>query len=86
MGVDVHLKDGKSCCTTVSFFFFSLQAISSDVNAEKLSSRYEPDFCLTRDALVRLLDNHGPEFGEQWELPVWVKVHPENGTVLLLVF
>ncbi|XP_044049038.1 little elongation complex subunit 2 isoform X2 [Siniperca chuatsi] len=54
--------------------------ISSDSNAENLSARYEPHVCLTRDALVRLLDNHGPDFGEQWELPVWVKLNPGKGS------
>ncbi|KAK2842279.1 hypothetical protein Q5P01_012479 [Channa striata] len=53
--------------------------ISSDGNAEKLCSHYEPHVCLTRDALVRLLDNHGPDFGEQWELPVLVKLNPGKG-------
>lgn len=57
----------------------SLQTISTDSNAEKLCSHYEPHVCLTRDALVRLLDNHGPDFGEQWEVPVWVKVNPGKG-------
>ncbi|KAM4572353.1 little elongation complex subunit 2 [Odontesthes bonariensis] len=51
-------------------------AVSSDGNAERLCNIYEPHVCLTRDALVRLLDNHGPDFGDQWELPVWVKVTP----------
>ncbi|XP_041853375.1 little elongation complex subunit 2 [Melanotaenia boesemani] len=50
--------------------------ISSDGNAERLCASYEPHICLTRDALVRLLDNHGPDFREQWELPVLVKVNP----------
>ncbi|XP_047452874.1 little elongation complex subunit 2 [Mugil cephalus] len=50
--------------------------ISSDGNAERLAACYEPHVCLTRDALVRLLDNHGPDFEEQWELPVWVKLSP----------
>ncbi|KAI3371309.1 hypothetical protein L3Q82_023925 [Scortum barcoo] len=54
--------------------------ISGDSNAENLSARYEPHVCLTRDALVRLLDNHGPDFGEQWELPVWVKINPLKGS------
>uniref|UniRef100_A0A3B4XDC2 Uncharacterized protein n=1 Tax=Seriola lalandi dorsalis TaxID=1841481 RepID=A0A3B4XDC2_SERLL len=54
--------------------------ISRDGNAEKLCARYEPHVCLTRDALVKLLDNHGPDFGEPWELPVWIKVNPEKGT------
>uniref|UniRef100_A0A1A7YVN7 NMDA receptor regulated 2 n=1 Tax=Iconisemion striatum TaxID=60296 RepID=A0A1A7YVN7_9TELE len=50
--------------------------ISDDGNAEKLCCFYQPHVCLTRDALVRLLDNHGPEFVEQWELPVVVKATP----------
>ncbi|XP_037538838.1 little elongation complex subunit 2 [Nematolebias whitei] len=50
--------------------------VSNDGNAEKLSSFYEPHVCLSREALVRLLDNHGPEFGEPWELPVVVKINP----------
>ncbi|XP_023278403.1 little elongation complex subunit 2-like [Seriola lalandi dorsalis] len=54
--------------------------ISRDGNAEKLCARYEPHVCLTRDALVKLLDNHGPDFGEPWELPVWIKVNPEKGS------
>ncbi|CAL8373857.1 unnamed protein product [Arctogadus glacialis] len=53
-------------------------AISSDGNAEKLCHHYEPHVCLTHDALVTLLDNHGPEFSTSWELPVWVKVNPEK--------
>lgn len=58
---------------------FSLQTISTDRNAETLSARYEPHVCLTRDALFRLLNNHGPDFGEQWELPVWVKLNQGQG-------
>ncbi|XP_068579665.1 little elongation complex subunit 2 isoform X2 [Cebidichthys violaceus] len=54
--------------------------ISTDSNAESLSARYEPEVCLTRDALVRLLDNHGPDFGEQWELPVCVQLNPGKGS------
>ncbi|XP_035012960.1 little elongation complex subunit 2 [Hippoglossus stenolepis] len=56
--------------------------ISSDGNAEKLSARYEPHVCMTRDALVKLLDNHGPDFGEPWELPVWIKSNPGKGSSL----
>ncbi|KAF7224419.1 little elongation complex subunit 2 [Nothobranchius furzeri] len=54
--------------------------ISEDGNAEKLCCFYQPHVCLTRDALVRLLDNHGPEFAEQWELPVVVKAIPGNAS------
>ncbi|CAJ1056687.1 little elongation complex subunit 2 [Xyrichtys novacula] len=55
--------------------------VSSDSNAKTLSDRYEPHVCLTRDALVRLLDNHGPDFGEQWELPVTVECKIGKGGV-----
>ncbi|XP_012726922.2 little elongation complex subunit 2 [Fundulus heteroclitus] len=55
--------------------------ISSDGNVEKLCAYYEPHVCLTRDALVRLLDNQGPDFGDQWELPVWVKVTAGKGSI-----
>ena len=61
-----------------------LKPISSDGNAEKLSDHYEPHVCLTHDALVTLLDNHGPEFSTPWELPVWVKVNSEKGQPFLL--
>ena len=61
-----------------------LKAISDDGNAEKLSHHYEPHVCLTHDALLTLLDNHGPEFSTSWELPVWVKVNPEKGQTFLL--
>lgn len=64
-------------CDLILFFYS--QTISSDSNAETLSARYEPHVCLTRDALFRLLNNHGPDFGEQWEVPVWVKLNPGKG-------
>ncbi|XP_023136369.2 little elongation complex subunit 2 [Amphiprion ocellaris] len=54
--------------------------ISNDGNAEKLCACYEPHVCLTRDALVRLLDNNGPDFADQWELPIWVKLNPGKGS------
>ncbi|KAF7669189.1 hypothetical protein LDENG_00230760 [Lucifuga dentata] len=54
--------------------------LSGDSNAEKLCAHYEPHVCVTRDALVTLLDNHGPEFGDQWELPVWVKLKSGKGS------
>ncbi|KAK7891549.1 hypothetical protein WMY93_023512 [Mugilogobius chulae] len=57
-------------------------SISSDCNAEKLCSSYEPHVCLTRDALVQLLNNHGPDFREEWELPVIIKTNPSKGISL----
>ncbi|AWP08440.1 putative little elongation complex subunit 2 [Scophthalmus maximus] len=53
--------------------------VSSDGNAEKLCARYEPHVCVTREALVKLLDNHGPDFGEPWELPVCIKLNSGKG-------
>uniref|UniRef100_A0A3B3R7D4 Interactor of little elongation complex ELL subunit 2 n=1 Tax=Paramormyrops kingsleyae TaxID=1676925 RepID=A0A3B3R7D4_9TELE len=47
-----------------------LQDVSCDANAEKLCARYQPHICLSSAALLRLLDNHGPEYSETWELPV----------------
>uniref|UniRef100_A0A3B4G2B2 Interactor of little elongator complex ELL subunit 2 n=1 Tax=Pundamilia nyererei TaxID=303518 RepID=A0A3B4G2B2_9CICH len=61
-----------------------VHTVSGDGNAEKLCACYEPHVCLTRDALVRLLDNHGPEFVEQWELPVWVKLNQGKGTTVYI--
>ncbi|XP_036400462.1 little elongation complex subunit 2 isoform X2 [Megalops cyprinoides] len=47
--------------------------ISSDQNAENLCARYDPHVCLTNQAFVRLLNNHGPDYCDQWEIPVCVK-------------
>ncbi|KAG9352352.1 hypothetical protein JZ751_020765 [Albula glossodonta] len=52
--------------------------VSCDQNAEKLFAKYEPHVCLTSQAFSRLLNNQGPEYSEQWEIPVWVKM--EKGT------
>ncbi|XP_054633332.1 little elongation complex subunit 2 isoform X2 [Dunckerocampus dactyliophorus] len=61
-------------------------AISSDENAEKLCARYEPHVCITRDALVTLLDNHGPDFAQGWELPVCIKVNHGKGVTQKTVY
>lgn len=69
---------------TMFYLFVSsvlLQTISTDANAEKLAARYEPHVCLTRDALIQLLNNNGPDFAEQWELPVCVELSPGVGKV-----
>uniref|UniRef100_A0A673IMS5 Little elongation complex subunit 2-like n=1 Tax=Sinocyclocheilus rhinocerous TaxID=307959 RepID=A0A673IMS5_9TELE len=54
-------------------------AISNDSNAEKLSATYEPQVCLSKEAFLQLLNNSS-ELTEAWELPVWVKVNPMNGS------
>ncbi|GCB84437.1 hypothetical protein scyTo_0025095, partial [Scyliorhinus torazame] len=47
--------------------------VSSDVNAEKLSIKYGAKVSLTNQALFALLNNCGPNYTEQWEIPVHVK-------------
>ncbi|KAM5339157.1 little elongation complex subunit 2 isoform 1-T2 [Glossophaga mutica] len=54
--------------------------ISKDPNAEKLVSRYHPQIVLTSQSLFALLNNHGPDYKEQWEIPVSVQVIPVAGS------
>ncbi|XP_055011544.1 little elongation complex subunit 2 isoform X2 [Boleophthalmus pectinirostris] len=53
-------------------------SVSSDTNAARLCSGYEPHVCLTHEALVQLLNNHGPDFRDEWELPVLIKTSPST--------
>ncbi|NXR22002.1 ICE2 protein, partial [Cinclus mexicanus] len=48
--------------------------ISSDSNAEKLALKYCPQVVLSNQSLFTLLNNHGVNYKEQWEIPVCVKV------------
>ncbi|XP_023365904.1 little elongation complex subunit 2 isoform X1 [Otolemur garnettii] len=54
--------------------------ISKDPNAEKLVSRYHPHIALTSQSLFTLLNNHGPDYKEQWEIPVCVQMIPVAGS------
>ncbi|XP_016064056.1 PREDICTED: little elongation complex subunit 2 isoform X5 [Miniopterus natalensis] len=54
--------------------------ISKDPNAEKLVSRYHPQIVLTSQSLFALLNNHGPDYKEQWEIPVCIQVIPVTGS------
>lgn len=54
--------------------------ISEDPNAEKLVARYHPQIALTSQSLFTLLNNHGPSYKEQWEIPVCVQVIPVAGS------
>nr|XP_017515223.2 little elongation complex subunit 2 isoform X3 [Manis javanica] len=54
--------------------------ISKDPNAEKLVSRYRPQIALTSQSLFTLLNNHGPNYKEQWEVPVCIEVIPVAGS------
>ncbi|NWT17572.1 ICE2 protein, partial [Vireo altiloquus] len=48
--------------------------ISSDSNAEKLALKYCPQVVLSNQSLFTLLNNHGVNYKEQWEIPVCVKM------------
>ncbi|NWH29905.1 ICE2 protein, partial [Chloropsis hardwickii] len=48
--------------------------ISSDSNAEKLALKYCPQVVLSNQSLFTLLNNHGLNYKEQWEIPVCVKM------------
>ncbi|NWQ99673.1 ICE2 protein, partial [Paradoxornis webbianus] len=48
--------------------------ISSDSNAEKLALKYCPQVVLSSQSLFTLLNNHGLNYKEQWEIPVCVKM------------
>ncbi|NXH98708.1 ICE2 protein, partial [Pachycephala philippinensis] len=50
--------------------------ISSDSNAEKLALKYRPQVVLSNQSLFTLLNNHGLNYKEQWEIPVCVKMIP----------
>ncbi|KAM9063574.1 little elongation complex subunit 2 [Sarcophilus harrisii] len=54
--------------------------ISTDPNAEKLVLRYHPQIALTSRSLFTLLNNHAPNYKEQWEIPVCVKIIPITGS------
>ncbi|NXG12743.1 ICE2 protein, partial [Sakesphorus luctuosus] len=53
--------------------------ISSDSNAEKLALKYCPQVVLSKQSLFTLLNNHGLNYKEQWEIPVCVKMIPVAG-------
>ncbi|NXY24303.1 ICE2 protein, partial [Atrichornis clamosus] len=54
--------------------------ISSDSNAEKLALKYCPQVVLSSQSLFTLLNNHGLNYKEQWEVPVCVKMVTVSGS------
>ncbi|CAM9405801.1 unnamed protein product [Bubo scandiacus] len=54
--------------------------ISSDSNAEKLALKYCPQVVLNNQSLFTLLNNHGLNYKEQWEIPVCIKMIPVAGS------
>ncbi|NXJ73791.1 ICE2 protein, partial [Trogon melanurus] len=53
--------------------------IISDSNAEKLALKYGPHVVLNNQSLFTLLNNHGLNYKEQWEIPVCIKMVPVAG-------
>ncbi|XP_015199167.2 little elongation complex subunit 2 [Lepisosteus oculatus] len=61
--------------------------ISSDMNAESLCMKYSPHVSMTSQALYTLLNNHGPDYNDSWELPLCVKkISGEGESVKKVVF
>ncbi|NXL27782.1 ICE2 protein, partial [Glaucidium brasilianum] len=54
--------------------------ISLDSNAEKLALKYCPQVVLSNQSLFTLLNNHGLNYKEQWEIPVCIKMIPIAGS------
>ncbi|XP_051484275.1 little elongation complex subunit 2 isoform X2 [Apus apus] len=59
--------------------------LSSDSNAEKLALKYCPQVVLSNQSLFTLLNNHGLNYKEQWEIPVCIKMIPVAGGKLAKV-
>ncbi|KAM5172618.1 little elongation complex subunit 2 isoform 2-T2 [Mantella aurantiaca] len=53
--------------------------VTSDPNISKLVSKYCPQVVLTVQALYTLLNNHGPVYNEQWEIPIRVETSKNIG-------
>ena len=49
--------------------------ISEDENAERLAIKYGAHVVISSSSLQCLIDNNGPLFQRQWEMPVIVKDH-----------
>ncbi|XP_048338124.1 little elongation complex subunit 2 isoform X2 [Sphaerodactylus townsendi] len=71
--IPVNLKNESSVATPEQRASLLHQAISTDPTAEKLAEKYGPQVVLTSESLFTLLNNHGLNYKEQWELPVLVK-------------
>ena len=68
-----------------SYFFYLLyfpfQVVSEDPVAMDLARKHKVDIVISSSGLNTLLDNHAPDYGKQWQLPVTVQ--RLEGSVLL---
>ena len=66
-------------------YFFLLyipfQVVSEDPVAMDLARKHKVDIVISSSGLNTLLDNHAPDYGKQWQLPVTVQ--RLEGSVLL---
>jgi len=75
--VDLVFKRSELC---------DIQMISEDENAERLAVKYGAHIVISSSSLQCLIDNNGPHFQRQWEIPVIVKDHVvSEGTCFLLI-
>ncbi|KAM4678069.1 little elongation complex subunit 2 isoform 2-T2 [Discoglossus pictus] len=49
------------------------ESVISDPNVSKLAAKYSPHVVLTAQALYALLNNHGVNYKEQWEIPLRIE-------------
>ena len=59
---------------------------SKDPNIKKLLEIYSAEIVLAESSLACLIDNHGPSFERQWEMPVKVVLLPGKGKVINTVY
>ena len=62
-------------------FCFPFQVVSEDPVAMDLARKHKVDIVISSSGLDTLLDNHAPDYGKQWQLPVTVQ--RREGSVLL---
>eukprot|EP00079_Xenopus_tropicalis_P027921 XP_012822356.1 PREDICTED: little elongation complex subunit 2 isoform X2 [Xenopus tropicalis] len=54
-------------------------SLITDPNVAKLALKYSPQVVLTSQVLYTLLNNHGPSYVEQWEIPLRVETITKAG-------
>lgn len=60
--------------------------MSADRNAEYLAHYHRANIVISTSAMKVLVDNHGPNFDKEWDIPVEVKSYAEKSKTLLLFY
>ncbi|KAM8972214.1 little elongation complex subunit 2 [Pelodytes ibericus] len=62
-------------------------SVISDPNATKLAAKYCPQVVMTSQVLYTLLNNHGANYKEQWEIPIRVEtINTAGGKTSKIVY